>query len=91
MLAELLKVLATGGLRSMSDVARELGVSEALVIEMVDGLAGRGYLVPLQSGCSHGSSCSGCTLQSPCGADCRPPNRILALTERGRRAAGAMG
>ncbi len=86
MLTELLKLLNNGGLVAMDDAARRLGVSEALVADMADGLARRGYLAPLRF-C--GDAWSGCAAASMCGAasGCRPQARVLALTEKGRRAA----
>lgn len=86
MLTELLKLLNNGGLLAMDDVARQLGVGEALVADMADGLARRGYLAPLTF-C--GDACSGCAAASMCGvaSGARPQARMLALTEKGRRAA----
>ncbi len=84
MLTELLKMLNTGGLHAMDEVARRLGVSETLVAEMAEGLARRGYLAPLNH-C--GPGCDGCGLASMCGLDGRPRQRTLMLTEKGRRAA----
>ncbi len=92
MLIELLKLLNSGGLRSMRDVAQQMGISEALVAEMVEGLARRGYLVAVAAGCGPASACSGCSgcsMEPACRTDTRPPARVLALTEQGRRAAAA--
>ncbi len=89
MLIELLRTLNSGGLHSMRDIAQQMGVSESLVVEMADALARRGYLVPVSTGCGCASACSGCSMEPMCGTDGRPPARILALTEQGRRAAVA--
>ncbi len=88
MLTELLKLLSTGGLHAMDDVARRLGVSEALVADMADGLVRRGYLAPLHF-CS--DACSGCAAAATCGmtSGVRPQTRMLALTDKGRRSAAA--
>jgi hypothetical protein len=83
-LLELLRVLDTGGLHSMDEVARRLGVSETLVAEMAEGLARRGYLAPLDN-C--GPGCDGCGMASICGLDGHPRQRTLMLTDKGRRAA----
>lgn len=86
----LLGLLSYGGIRSTSDLARRLGVSEALVGMMAEDLTRRGYLQALSGGdCSSG--CGGCAIVSQCklpGADDRLP--LLALTEKGKLvAAGA--
>ncbi len=90
MLAELLRILNAGGLHSMQEVASQMGVSEALVGEMADALARRGYLAPVTAGCAPASACAGCAMEPMCGTDGRAPARMLALTERGRRAAAAV-
>ncbi len=74
----------------MREVARQMGVSEALLAEMADALVRRGYLVPVSAGCGSASACAGCAIEPMCGTGSRPPARILALTEQGRRAAAAM-
>ncbi len=84
LLTKLLELLSTGGLQTMDEVARRLGISETLVVEMVEGLARRGYLAPLSS-C--GPACDGCGLASVCELHGRPRPRTLILTEKGRRAA----
>ncbi len=89
MLAELLRTLNSGGLHSMREVAQEMGVSEALIAEMADALARRGYLVPVTAGCGSAAACSGCSMEPMCGTEARPAARILALTEQGRRAAAS--
>jgi len=67
-------------------LARRLGVSEALVGLIADDLARRGYLAPLETGCS--AACNGCGLASACVAPSsgRAPTPLLALTAKGRLA-----
>ncbi len=87
MLTELLALLNTGGLHSMCEVAQQMGVSESLVADLADGLARRGYLVPVSAGCGSAAACAGCSVEPMCSTGGRPTARILALTEQGRRAA----
>lgn len=85
----LLSLLSYGGIRSTAELARCLGVSEALVGMMAEDLTRRGYLQALSGGdCSAG--CAGCAVVSQCklpGEEDRLP--LLALTEKGKLAASA--
>jgi hypothetical protein len=85
----LLGLLSYGGIRSTSDLAKRLGVSEAMVGMMAEDLTRRGYLQALGGGdCSTG--CGGCAVVSQCklpGAEDRLP--LLALTEKGKLVAAS--
>lgn len=87
----MLGLLSYGGIRSTAELAKRLGVSEALVGMMAEDLTRRGYLQALTgSDCSSG--CAGCGLVSQCnvpGAEDRLP--LLALTEKGKSAAPRPG
>lgn len=86
----LLGLLSYGGIRSTGELARRLGVSEALVGMMAEDLTRRGYLQALTGGdCSTG--CGGCAVVSQCklpGADDRLS--LLALTEKGKLVASSL-
>lgn len=81
MLVDLLKVLRSGGVHALSDVARELSVSEALVQTMVDELVRLGYLKPAAQACP--GSCEACPLASCCALGTM--GRLWTLTDAGRR------
>ena len=87
--SQMLGLLSYGGIRSTAELAKRLGVSEALVGMMAEDLTRRGYLQALVGGdCNSG--CGGCGLVSQCkapGAEDRLP--LLALTEKGKVAASA--
>ena len=78
MLQRLLDLVAEGGLRSYADLARELGVSEGLVGQMIEDLARRGYLRPVAGDCQ--GRCTGCSLAGTCAVG--GPTRVWALTEK---------
>ncbi|MBC8446341.1 MAG: Lrp/AsnC family transcriptional regulator [Chloroflexi bacterium] len=78
MLQRLLELVAEGGLRSYADLARELGVSEGLVGQMIEDLARRGYLRPVAGDCE--TQCSGCSLAGTCAVG--GPTRVWMLTEK---------
>ncbi len=81
-MGRLLRLLGEGGISSTAELARRLDISEGLVGLMVEDLTRRGYLAPLDAGCSSG--CDACGLAAACGVTGKPP--VLALTEKGRRA-----
>jgi hypothetical protein len=87
-LAEMLRLLADGGIHSTAELARRLKIGEGLLTAMVDDLSHRGYLAAVDQTC--GATCDGCGVRSACAASDTTPAapRLLALTERGRRAAG---
>ncbi len=87
-LAEMLRLLADGGIHSTAELARRLAVGEGLLAAMVDDLSRRGYLAAVDQSC--GAACDGCGVRSACAAPdaTSATPRLLALTERGRRAAG---
>jgi hypothetical protein len=83
LLQRMLRLLDSGGLHTMDETARQLGVSEALVIAMADNLLRRGYLAALDSSCS--TTCGGCSISSACHLpQSQPRSRMMALTAKGR-------
>lgn len=79
----MLQLLEEGGIHSTVELARRLGVTEALIAAVADNLAHRGYLAPVDGGC--GTSCSGCWAAGSCDRPQATP--MLALTAKGRQAA----
>lgn len=77
---ELLHLLADGGLHPPAELARQLGLSEALVTAMIEDLTRRGYLAPVGQTC--GIACESCGLKQACSS----APTLLALTPKGRRA-----
>jgi DNA-binding IclR family transcriptional regulator len=81
MLERLLGVLAEGGAVSYSDLARTLGVDQALVRQMVEHLVTLGYLRPAAGPCRE--ECKAWSLEASCLSG---PEHTWTLTEKGRRA-----
>jgi len=81
MLQRLLELVAQGGVHSYTDLARQLGVSEELLGQMIEDLVRMGYLRPVDSHCQ--SQCAGCSLAKTCAIG--GPTRVWALTEKGAR------
>jgi hypothetical protein len=86
LLNEMLRLLSEGGIHSIAEMARRLGVGQELAAAMVADLARRGYLAPLDMGCA--TRCDGCGLASACAAPGSPTMPLLALSAKGRRATG---
>ncbi len=85
-LQQMLRLLSSGGIHTMDEAARRLGVSQGLVEAMAEDLARRGYLAALNTGC--GMSCAGCGAADSCGITASASSsRLLALTAAGRAAA----
>lgn len=67
MLERLLNLLHTGGARRITDLARELDTTPALVEAMLEHLEQMGYLRRMDTGeCVCREVCSGCTLVDSC-------------------------
>jgi len=85
-LQRLLELVAEGSVHSYVDLARELGVSEGLLGQMIKDLAQRGYLQPVAGSCQ--SRCATCSLAETCAIG--GPGRVWALTVKGVLAAGCL-
>jgi len=59
LLERLLAQLRRGGVRSLAQLAEELDASPALVEALLEDLARRGYLHPVEAQCAR--ECAGCT------------------------------
>ncbi len=81
----LLERLKVGGFQTPADLARQLGISEALVGAIIADLERRGYLRAIATSC--GAGCSGCPLRASCVLGSL--GRGWVLTPRGGRAATA--
>ena len=64
MLEQLLRQIQQGGTYSVSVLARQLDVSEALVMQMLADLARMGYLRRVEADCQ--AQCSGCAEGAAC-------------------------
>jgi hypothetical protein len=84
----MLEILSGGGIRSTAELARRLEISEGIVTALAENLARHGYLAPVPTDCT--TSCSGCWASASCGGT-RSRAPMLALTPKGRHAAGKTG
>ncbi len=79
----LLRLLSDGALHAPADLAPQLGLSEPLVMAMIEDLTHRGYLAPIPQGCP--ICCAGCGRKQAC----HVTSPLLALTPKGLRAVKA--
>jgi hypothetical protein len=88
MLHEFLKEIQDGEVHSLLEIASALRISPAMVLQMADDLARRGYL---QEMCGDYATpqvgCGDC----PAGSNCQVLTRHWFLTEKGRAANSAIG
>lgn len=91
MLIRLLRAIAEArGSTNQAELARKLGLSEALVAAMIADLVRMGYLAEVRAGCEAGA-CSGCSARNSRGCG-EPFNAHLwALTAAGRSAGDKAG
>lgn len=64
LLEQLLALVRRGGVRSIAEVAAELGTTPGLVETMLEHLTRRGYLRPLETSCTQ--RCAGCPMAGQC-------------------------
>ncbi len=87
MLEKLLAMLRRGNVYSYADLARELGVSEALLEGMLENLARLGYLRLVSNppaGCEPaGEFCRKCAMKGACAVGGQ--GRVWTLTQKGSR------
>ena len=83
MLQQMLDLIRKGQVGTQGQLAQQLGVSEAMVSQMIEQLAAQGYLEEATM-CVEG--CQGCSLKAACGND--RELRLWSLTEKGARATG---
>lgn len=81
MLEELLRMAASAGTACSAELAQRLGVSPALLGDMLDALTRQGYLKGIPAGCS--VACEACPWHSGC--LCERNARVWALTQKGER------
>jgi hypothetical protein len=81
MLHKLLRIVCSGGVHSLRQLAGQLDVSVALLETMIDNLARMGYLNPVKAECA--GNCNGCPVAGACGI--AGSGRMWALTEAGKK------
>ena len=83
MLTKFLQALQSGEVQSLQDIARSLGVSTAMVLQIAQDLTVKGYLQEIGSDCdTPQNACGDCPVTSTC----HVVTRHWFLTDKGRRA-----
>ncbi len=81
MLQAVLRLIHSGPVRSLPQLAAQLHVSEDLMEVMLDDLVERGYLRKAETGCTQ--PCGGCPSSHSCAA--QGTSRLWFLTDAGRQ------
>lgn len=82
MLEQLLKRLGQGGTFTYSELAKDLGISEAMLDGMLHDLARAGYVRSISKSCK--THCAACAMSGICAVG--TPGQVWTLTEKGGRA-----
>jgi Uncharacterized membrane-associated protein/domain len=85
MLMKILKRLSEGGMYSNKSVARELGIDESLVEQMISQLENMGYIEKdSMSSCNGGCGCSSSQKSSCCNSSSIDIN-MWKVTDKGKK------
>ena len=84
MLRRFLETIQAGEMQSLQEIARSLGISLAMVLQMAKDLTDKGYLQEIGSDCAEEpqAGCSDC----PVSHGCHDVVRHWFLTDKGRAA-----
>lgn len=81
MLYRFLKIIQSGDVHSLLEIARQLDITPAMVSQVADSLTQQGYLQAVNPGCEpSGQPCTDCLASSSCQS---VPKRWI-LTDKGR-------
>ena len=84
MLTQFLQIIHSGEMQSQLEIARRMGISPAMVVEMARELTQRGYLSEYNEAChAQDTNCLSCGVSSACTI----MGRTWSLTDKGKRAA----
>ena len=87
MLHKFLAVINSGEVQSLLEIARKLGISPAMVLQMAKDLTNKGYLQEIGSNCDEPhQGCTDCAANSACQISLKH----WFLTEKGRTAVSAI-
>jgi len=81
MLRKFLETIQAGDVQSLQDIARRLGISLAMVLQIAKELTAKGYLEEIGSDCAEPQKgCSDCAASQAC----QVPVRHWFLTDKGK-------
>lgn len=88
MLRRFLETIQAGDVQSLQEIARTLGVSLAMVLQMAKELTAKGYLQEIGADCEEPQiGCADC----PVSSGCHEAVRHWFLTDKGRAAVSGSG
>jgi hypothetical protein len=84
MIEQILELIVDGRIVDKKEIAREVGIQEETLNDMIDLLCQRGYLRVGEQHCGEDMHCSGCSLADTCGSTDKF-GRVLYVTEKARQ------
>lgn len=82
MLKNILRELSIAKVYNISDIAKNLNISEVLVEEAIEQLARMGYIIEDMGSPSCETKCSGCSMSSMCNIIAL---KTISITEKGSK------
>lgn len=81
MFRDFLNIVQRGEIQSQLEIAHQMGISPAMVVDMAHELTRRGYLSEYNAEChTNDSSCNACTVSTAC----QIMGRTWSLTDKGQ-------
>ena len=84
MIGKVLELIVDGRIVDKRDIARQMGVQEETLDDIIDLLCQRGYLRLREGSCAESPSCSGCSAADSCGSTDKL-GKALFVTEKGKQ------
>ncbi len=84
MIGKVLELIVDGRIMERRDIARQAGVQEETLDDIIDLLCQRGYLRLSEGSCAESPSCSGCSAADSCGSSDKL-GKALFVTEKGKQ------
>ena len=83
-MGKVLELIVDGRIVDKRDIAKEVGIQNETLDDVIDLLCQRGYLRLSETSCAESPSCSGCHLANSCGSTDKL-GKALFVTDKGRQ------
>jgi len=83
MIDRVLEIIVAGKVTDKRLLAKKVGIQTETLNHVIDLLCQRGYLIPIEQGCTKSPNCAGCSVAESCGSIDKY-GRVLIVTEKAR-------